>query len=83
MDSEELSEYSGNKILGKNNQVNGRPDDDEVHEGGMESSAQGEDDGAQDTSQLSPTQTTPGQYTAERRGGVSHTDNLRNFMEEA
>lgn len=39
MDSEELSEYSGNKILGKNNQVNGRSDEDEVHEGGMESSA--------------------------------------------
>lgn len=55
MDSEELSEYSGNKILGKNNQVSGRGEDDEVHEGGMESSAQGEDDGAQDTSQLSPT----------------------------
>ena len=44
MDSEELSEYSENKILGKNNNIDGRGEDDEVHEGGMESSAFGEDD---------------------------------------
>jgi hypothetical protein len=30
-------------------------EDDEAHEGGMESSAMGEDDIGQDTSQLSPT----------------------------
>jgi len=55
MDSEELSEYSGRKILGNDNQESAMGEDDEVHEGGMESSAIGEDDGEQDTSQLSPT----------------------------
>ena len=55
MDSEELSEYSGRKILGNDNQESAMGEDDEVHEGGMESSAVGEDDGEQDTSQLSPT----------------------------